>query len=347
VSDFQIVYAGLMTDIPTKGTLMVGLSSGLFRFLPVGNNGFVLTADSALDIGVKWSSKSGGAGSEVTLDVQEFTTAGSHTWTKPAGAVSCDIMVIGPGGGGGSGRRGASGTIRGGGGGATGGGIARARMYASDLDATEDVVVGAGGAGGTAITSDNTNGNSGTTGLGSSFGNIASGWRRVVVSGGTRGGDGSSAVDSGNAGSPPPPSYSEFPMTWGSRGGSATASPFDAALSSASVSPGGGGGGRGISSTNVERAGSEGGAGGNVRHGPNGGAAGTSGAGVAGGAAPADALRWGAGGGGGGGIASVGGAGGYPGGGGAGGGGSTNGTSSGAGGAGAPGYVCIVTLCVN
>jgi hypothetical protein len=54
MSDTQFVYAGFFDELAEKGTLWVGLGSGLFRHLPVGADGTFLAADSLQDEGVSW-----------------------------------------------------------------------------------------------------------------------------------------------------------------------------------------------------------------------------------------------------------------------------------------------------
>jgi hypothetical protein len=111
-----------------------------------------------------WATPAGGN----PLDVQAWTTDGTHTWTKPAGANMVYAWCVGSGGGGGSGRRGSSTSSSGGGGGASGN-VSEAWFRASELGATETVTVADGGAGGTAV-SGIADGNNGTAGSASSFG---------------------------------------------------------------------------------------------------------------------------------------------------------------------------------
>lgn len=51
------------TLITAKGDLVVGSASAAADNLPVGTNGYVLTADSSETLGVKWAANSGGSGS--------------------------------------------------------------------------------------------------------------------------------------------------------------------------------------------------------------------------------------------------------------------------------------------
>lgn len=121
-----------------------------------------------------------------SIQVDEFLSSG--TWTKPAGAKYVIVELDAPGGGGGSGRRGATGTDRYGGGGGGGGAHNRAMYSASELGATESVVVGARGIGGASIATNTTNGNPGTSGGDCTFGNL------LKAYGGAGGGGGTAAA---------------------------------------------------------------------------------------------------------------------------------------------------------
>jgi len=105
-----------------------------------------------------------------TIQFQLHTYQNNATWTKPANLLAVEVFVLGGGAGGGSGSRTATNVIsRAGSTGIPGLG---AYMYieAGDLNATEDVVIGAGGTGGAHVTADNTTGASGTSGGQTSFG---------------------------------------------------------------------------------------------------------------------------------------------------------------------------------
>lgn len=100
-------------------------------------------------------------------DIQIFTSSG--TWTKPTGAKSVNIQLLGGGGGGGSGRKDIISTSRCGGGGAGGGSYINITLPASVLSATESITIGAGGTGGAGQAVTGSNGNSGVQGGSTTF----------------------------------------------------------------------------------------------------------------------------------------------------------------------------------
>lgn len=267
---------------------------------------------------------------------------GSYTWSVPATAKLITVDAIGGGGGGGSGRRGAAGTNRGGGGG--GGSATRAvfDVLVSELPTLSlSVVVGQGGAGGAAVTADDTSGNAGST--------ASRSWIQLVgISpttylvwswGGTAGAAGTTGGGAGGS----PQWLGTFDGATGGAGGGST--PAGVAGNYNRQTPSGGGGGGGISSADAAGAGGNGGEREIAR-----GSGGAAGGGAAGGGAGTNGNAFVAGGsgtGGGGGGASIttaagaGGNGGAYGGGGGGGGASLNGYNSGAGGNGGDGVVRI------
>lgn len=279
-----------------------------------------------------FSAAGGGGGGGTPIDVQVFTSSG--TWTKPAGSpVTTRPACIGGGAGGASGRRGAAGTARSGGGGGQGGGWSDRVIFSSLLGATETVTIGAGGAGGAAVASNDTNGLPGTIGGNSTFGSWVS----------ARGGGPALAVGAVNAAA----QQASNGGTFGGQGAGTNVTGAGIVPTRAlGVAPGGGGAGGSISTADVVLAAGDGAAPGfggpSTGGGVSGGTTAAGGAGAS--SSTGDTLG---GGGGGGGAASItqvgfaGGVGGFPGGGGGGGGASLNGFASGAGGAGWSG-VCIV-----
>lgn len=274
-----------------------------------------------------------------SLDIQIYTV--DATWTNPSPSTAKRVFarLVGGGGGGGSGRKGPAGVNRFGGGGAGGGAVTEFWTLTTELGATQPVVVGANGTGGTAISADSTNGNNGTTGGDTTFAG-------ATAAGGTYGGAGGSG--SGVAG----PALSNSCISGvsvaasiaGGAGGAVAGAASNGALSAL---PTGGGGGGGLDSLNTNRAGGAGGPmGAAIMVSVVGGTAGTSGGGNGG---NGNAGRGSGTGGGGGGSnnAGNGGSGGNGGGFGSGGGGGAAGTNgignSGAGGNGAPGYALIIT----
>lgn len=123
------------------------------------------------------------------VDKQTFTASG--TWTKPAGVLATDLVVVDLWGGGGSGGvRAAADNITGNGG--AGGGHNRVEFRAGDLNATESVVVGAGG---TAVSTSSSSVNGNVGGFsdfkgfraygGAGGGDDASSWNKIPSGGGT------------------------------------------------------------------------------------------------------------------------------------------------------------------
>jgi len=318
VTSFSTTLSGLTPSSATTGAVTLAGTLGVAN----GGTGQV-TAAAAL-------TALGGAAASVT---QVFTSNG--TWTKPAGAQSVNIQLLGGGAGGASGARNITGAIRLGGGGGGGGGFFQATVPASALGATETVTIGAGGNGGAGIASPaNTVGIDGSVGADTIFGvfRAVGGFNGRGSTTGAAGtglqlsNSGGAAASAGTSGSPGVPGTTTTAFAPGGAGGGA-----GAGMTAVSAPTNGGAGGR-SSILNI-----------------TGGTGGVPGAaGSAGSPNPTPSLfAAGSGGGGGGssvaGAGGAGGAGGFPAGGGGGGGATESGTTSGAGGAGAAGIAIVTT----
>lgn len=131
---------------------------------------------------------SAGGGGTYSKVVRVYTSSG--TWTKPAGLTHIEVICIGGGGGGASGARfNTTGAVRGGCG-AGAASMAWGSFTESQLSATEDYTVGAGGVGGAAIAAHpaaTSNGNPGTEGGNSFFSGTDFATSKVFAEGGNFG----------------------------------------------------------------------------------------------------------------------------------------------------------------
>ena len=169
----------------------------------------------------------------------------SVIWAKPANLKSAYVELCGGGGQAGSGRRGAASSVRCGGGGGAGGAVTRGVFTNTDLPATLNITVGAGGSsGGASITVDNTNGNPGANGGDTTFDSLLS-----APGGG--GGGGGTAI-SGSAGSVTFTNATPDNFVQKNGGGASAAGAAGVAgAPSFDISAPGGGGGGGITAANV------------------------------------------------------------------------------------------------
>lgn len=328
-----------LSPTTTKGDLIVNNGADNVR-VAVGTNGYALTADSTAAAGVVWA--------ELSTSIQEFTSSGTSTWTKPAGAKLVYVLAYGGGGGGGSGRRksSASSTSLSGGGGGGAGGRTELWIPAVSLGSTETVTVGAGGAGGAAQTINDTDGLDGSNGTDTTFGS----WLRARSGNLGTGGKAISGATPGVAGGALVESAAGSSFLYSGDGGQGNTQ-FPGAGQRGGYRPGGGGGGGGFLGVSSFYGGAAGGLGGSLHStstatSGGGGAAGAVSVNGGNGANATTYFVGGSGGGGGGAsdtTAGAGGNGGYPGGGGAGGGGGS-GVNSGAGGSGGNGYVRVVVF---
>jgi hypothetical protein len=165
--------------------------------------------------------------------VDVFSTPGTFTWTKPAGAKQVVVELVSGGNGGGAGGKGTSGTAIYGGSGGGAGGYSRTALNASELEATCSVVVGAAGTGSIF------GGAAATQGGFSGFANTStpSLFLARAQSGGTPGQNGgTSAPTTGSGGAPN-----------SNAGGTASVTATAGAGSGSANAPTGGGAGGGVS----------------------------------------------------------------------------------------------------
>jgi hypothetical protein len=175
--------------------------------------------------------------SSANMDIQVFTSTGASTWTKRVTpAVSyVDVITCGAGGGGGGGGKAAAAAGVNGGGGGGGGFCNRATYKASDLPASEQVIVGAGGTVGAGASANGSGTNGGTGGrscFGGTGGNCTTTTPLLNAFGGGGGAGGSGAGAGGGGGGGGGPGAAGGAGAPGGAGGS---SQFGAAVASAST----------------------------------------------------------------------------------------------------------------
>lgn len=177
-------------DVPTLNQSTTGTAANVTGTVAITNGG-----TGATDAATARTNLS----AATIADVQIFTS--NQTWNKPTGAKFVNIQLLGGGGGGGSGRKDStSGVNAYGGGGGGGGSWININVPASVLAATESVVVGAGGAGASAVSTDVTSGSAGTDGGTTSFTINGSTANSIKAFGGIGGGGGGTTTGAGGAG---------------------------------------------------------------------------------------------------------------------------------------------------
>ena len=131
------------------------------------NSGYVLTSTGASSLPT-WQAVASSGGTVVT-----HYTSGSGTHTFNASTKAVDLLMVGAGSGGGSGYQGASAASGGGSGSCAGSVIQNINIPIANFGATASYTVGAGGAGGAAVTTNNTVGNNGSVGGNTLFAGIS------------------------------------------------------------------------------------------------------------------------------------------------------------------------------
>lgn len=177
-----LVVSGTVVNISGRTTIAASSTGNANFNLPHGTaptspvNGDIWSTTSGLFARINGSTV-GPYGTSVRVD--DYSTTGTYTWTKPSGAKSVQVICWGAGGGGGGGSGGAAGTARCPGGGGGGGARIESTHFADLVPASVTVTVGTGGTAGAA-------GNSGSGGNGGAGGNSSFGG--LVVAGGGGGG---------------------------------------------------------------------------------------------------------------------------------------------------------------
>ena len=191
--------ASNLSDLGNAGTARSNLGLGTAAVEPAtklvpagGTTGQVLGKLSNADWDDGWVTISSG-GSTATI----YTTPGTYTYTIPAGATSLLVYAWGAGGGGGAGARNATNAIRTGGGGGGPGGYAEFHLRTASLGASIQVVVAAGGTGGTLNT---TNASVGQDGNRTITRTMVAGLAVVNGGGGTGGRTAATSANGGPAG---------------------------------------------------------------------------------------------------------------------------------------------------
>jgi hypothetical protein len=193
---------------------------------------------------VSLSALSGSSGNSSVI----YTYLTNSTWTNPSPTIArpVTITLIGGGGGGGSGRSDNTGTTCGGGGAGAGAGLVMFNTYTNLLSAFEDIIVGAGGAGGARTIGQGANG-----GNGNPTTMTLSGITLRAI-GGALGNNGTTAAAGG--GGPVTNStvcFNNVAINIGGGGGSSGAANASSPAAATYFVPTGGGGGGGVNAANT------------------------------------------------------------------------------------------------